>query len=186
MISAEKQSLRLRMAETLRSLGEEARAEKSARIAAHLADLSGVVLGFAPMRLEPDWTGAIHAGWDVALPRAQAAGLVFHRVTDFSALERGRLGAREPMSGEIVDPAAANIILVPGVAFDREGARLGRGGGYYDRLLTGVPSGVRRVALCFACQLVECVPVESHDAEVDAIVTEDGWIEVRSSGRGRD
>jgi len=186
MISAEKQSLRLRMAETLRALGEEARAEKSARIAAHLKSLSGIVFGFAPMRLEPDWTDVIGAGWEVALPRAQAEGLAFHRVTDLSALAKGRLGAREPEGGEVIDVAAANVILVPGVAFDRDGARLGRGGGYYDRLLVSAPASARRVAVCFACQLVDRVPAEPHDVEVDEIVTEDGWIEVRSSGRDRD
>lgn len=186
MISAEKQSLRLRMAETLRALGEESREEKSSLIAAQLKCLSGVVFGFAPMRLEPDWTGAIGAGWDVALPRTEAGGLAFHRVTDFSTLAKGRLGAREPAGGEVIAPSAANVILVPGVAFDRDGARLGRGGGYYDRLLASVPASARRIGVCFACQIVERVPVEPHDVALDEIVTEDGWVAVRSSGRGRD
>lgn len=186
MISTEKQFLRSRVLETLRGMSDAGRAEKSAAIAAHLAAVRGVVLGFAPTRLEPDWTAAMGSGWTVALPRVEGAGLHFHRVADFATLTKGRLGVREPAEGGFVPCSAAEIILVPGVAFDRKGRRLGRGGGFYDRVL-GEPSlAARRVAVCFACQLVDRVPVEAHDALVDAIVTEDGWLDARSSGPGRE
>ncbi|MGH8048823.1 MAG: 5-formyltetrahydrofolate cyclo-ligase [Chthoniobacterales bacterium] len=185
MISSEKQMLRLRMAEVLRAMGADERAEKSAAIAMHLRGLKGVVLGFAPMKLEPDWTGAIGVDWKLALPRIDGEALHFHRVEDFSALVSGSFGTREPAGGEKVLLREAAAVLVPGVAFDRAGARLGRGGGFYDRLLGDPALTARRVAVCFACQLVDRVPVEPHDAEVDAIVTEGGWIEMRNSGRGR-
>jgi 5-formyltetrahydrofolate cyclo-ligase len=216
MIPTEKQMLRLRVAEALRAIDPAERAEKSAAIAAHLASRlgsePGLVLGFAPMRREPDWTAAIGAGWQAALPRVEGERLIFHRVdwkkaTDasarrpcpggdgwpllsdsFSNLERGVHGTREPAADEVtrVSPTDAAAVLVPGVAFDRAGARLGRGGGFYDRLLAHPHFTARRIAVCFACQLVARVPVEPHDIEVDEIVTEDGWLVARSNGRGRD
>ena len=104
---------------------------------------------------------------------------------DFAALAPGAFGTREPAGGAVVPVGDAEVVLTPGLAFDRMGARLGRGGGFYDRLLTDAALTARRVAVCFACQVVERVPVEPHDVEIDAIVTEDGWLELRSSGRGQ-
>ncbi len=186
MISDEKQLLRARVLETIRGIAAAARAEKSAAIAAHLGRLRGVVFGFAPMRLEPDWTAAMEPEWTVALPRIEGGGLHFHRVADFAKLAKGPLGIREPVEGEFVPYAAAEFVLVPGVAFDRAGRRLGRGGGFYDRVFGEPALSARRVAICFSEQLVDRVPVEAHDAMVDAIVTEDGWIDARSSEPGRD
>jgi 5-formyltetrahydrofolate cyclo-ligase len=186
MIPSEKQMLRAEVLGRLRAMNDAERADKSAAIAGHLRGLAGVIFGFAPMRLEPDWTAAIGADWTVALPRIAGNDLEFHRVADFSALARGSFGTREPVLDEEVSIARADVILTPGVAFDRGGARLGRGGGFYDRLLGRPEVKARRIAVCFGCQLVERVPVEPHDVEVDAIVTEDGWIAARSSGRGRD
>jgi 5-formyltetrahydrofolate cyclo-ligase len=190
MISAEKQMLRLRMLESLRAMSDAERAGKSLLIAKHLSDQlgsdPGVVFGFAPLKLEADWTKAAGERWQLALPRVAGDGLRFHRVQTFANLVTGRFGTREPAGGEIVLPAQADIVLVPGVAFNRLGARLGRGGGFYDRFLDGVKPPSKKIAICFSCQLVERVPVEPHDAAVDAVVTEDGWIDARSSGRDRD
>jgi 5-formyltetrahydrofolate cyclo-ligase len=191
MIPTEKQMLRLRIAEALRAINADKRAEKSVAIAAHLATRlgpePGLVLGFAPLRREPDWTSAISTGWQVALPRVEGEKLIFHRVASLAELKPGSHGAREPAADERTRVFATNatVVLVPGVAFDLAGARLGRGGGFYDRLLAHPHFAARRIAVCFACQLVERVPVEPHDVEVDEIVTEDGWIATRSSGRGR-
>jgi len=192
MISTEKQMLRLHVADALRAINPAERAEKSNMLAAHLARRlgsdPGLVLGFAPLRREPDWTPAIGAGWRVALPRVVGERMIFHRVSTFAELTPGAHGTLEPAADEAtrVSPADAVAVLVPGVAFDLAGARLGRGGGFFDRLLAHPQFTARRIAVCFACQLVERVPVEPHDIEVDEIITEDGWLAVRSSGRGRD
>ena len=72
----------------------------------------------------------------------------------------------------VIPPASLDVIVVPGVAFDRSGARLGRGGGYYDGFLAGLPgSRPVRVALAFDAQIVEGVPMEAHDQRVHVIVT---------------
>jgi len=73
--------------------------------------------------------------------------------------------------------------VIPGLAFDRRGNRLGHGFGYYDRFLGGLPPGVPRVGLACACQLVTEVPVDAWDVPVHALVTEEGVIRVvKASG----
>jgi 5-formyltetrahydrofolate cyclo-ligase len=72
----------------------------------------------------------------------------------------------------LIDIATIDWVLVPGVAFDPDGHRIGYGGGYYDRLLPLLRAGARRVAAAFELQLVERVPAASHDVTVDAVVTE--------------
>lgn len=146
------------------------------------------MLGFAPLRLEPDWLSD-WAGTEIALPRIEGERMVFYRVTDPAReLCMGQFGAREPFADDAtrVRPEDAATILVPGLAFDETGGRLGRGGGFYDRFLATSASRARTLGVGFACQLVDRVPLEAHDIQLDAVVTEDGWIEARSSGRDRD
>lgn len=187
-IPQEKQTLRAWALESLRALGAEARAEKAQAIRRHLSGVRGMVFGFAPLRLEPDWLSD-WAGAEIALPRIEGERLIFHRVTEPERdLCLGQFGAREPFAKDAtrVFPEDAATVLVPGLAFDAQGGRLGRGGGFYDRFLEASGMQARRIGVCFACQLVERVPLEGHDARLDAIVTEDGWTEVRNSGRDRD
>ena len=77
-----------------------------------------------------------------------------------------------PPAHESVGLDPGDLVLVPGVGFDRAGNRLGRGGGHYDR--TFVAGGPRLVGVCFQLQLVERVPHDSRDRPMDAIVTERG------------
>ncbi len=84
----------------------------------------------------------------------------------------GTLGIPEPRpDGREVEPGAVDWVLVPGLAFDPQGYRLGRGAGYYDRLLPTLRPGVPRWALCLDCQWVDRLPVEPHDAALDGIVS---------------
>ena len=82
----------------------------------------------------------------------------------------GHYGIREPLSPALLPMGEVGLVAVPGVAFDRAGNRLGRGGGYYDRLLDGF-SGVS-AAVAFGFQLLPEIPCEAHDKPVDALVTE--------------
>jgi len=85
----------------------------------------------------------------------------------------GYLGIGEPLSHcPSVDPSAIDWVLVPGVAFDPSGHRIGYGGGYYDRLLPALRRDARRIAGAFELQIIEHVPAAAHDLKVDAIVTE--------------
>jgi 5-formyltetrahydrofolate cyclo-ligase len=90
---------------------------------------------------------------------------------DPSAFVRDRYDLRSPRPPhEIVDLDRLDLVVVPGVAFTTDGHRLGRGGGYYDRLLADLPGRVRRAGICHAGQVVPSLPIESHDAEVDDLI----------------
>lgn len=74
----------------------------------------------------------------------------------------------EPVGELFADWGKIDLILVPGVAFDKSGNRLGRGKGYYDKVLK--QTGAYKLGVCFDFQLVECVPVEPHDVKMDRVV----------------
>lgn len=84
-------------------------------------------------------------------------------------LKKGSFNILEPTGEDIVDPQILDLIIVPGVAFDRQGNRCGRGKGYYDRFLS--QTNAVTVAVCFDCQLVNNLPVEKHDIPAQYIVT---------------
>ena len=83
-------------------------------------------------------------------------------------------GAREPAEGRVVAPDELDAVLVPAVAFDRLGYRVGYGGGFYDRFLVGVRPDALRIGIGLAAQRVEEVPRASFDLPVDLVITEDG------------
>lgn len=94
------------------------------------------------------------------------------RLTSLDMLERSKYGILEPINDEIVDKEELDLIVVPGVAFDREGGRIGYGGGYYDKYFSRNNKTVTNIALAYDCQMVNKVPVEEHDVKVDCIITE--------------
>ena len=77
---------------------------------------------------------------------------------------------------ELELPFVPDFVLVPGLAFSRDGHRLGRGGGFYDRLLAGRARDAVKVGVCFALQLHEAIPSEVHDVVLDAVITDKGRI----------
>jgi 5-formyltetrahydrofolate cyclo-ligase len=85
-------------------------------------------------------------------------------------------GIREPINAKRIPPSEIDLMIVPGVAFDRSGNRLGRGGGYYDRLLDGYAGSI--IAVTFDFQIFETIPAADHDIPVRAIVTETKIINV--------
>ena len=107
--------------------------------------------------------------------RVEGRTLVFVRVERWQDLVRGRFDLLEPPSGgTAVSLEAEDAVVVPGVAFDARGWRLGRGGGYYDRTFPPGRPGPLLIGAAFTRQRVEEVPHDSHDRSMDAIVTEDG------------
>jgi 5-formyltetrahydrofolate cyclo-ligase len=87
-------------------------------------------------------------------------------------LVRSAWGIAEPMQSASAAPIAAiDFVLLPGVAFDREGNRLGFGRGYYDRLLAQTRAETKRVAIAFECQVVSLVPATLHDERLDILLT---------------
>jgi len=106
---------------------------------------------------------------------------------DFSELVEGTWKILEPPkarwgeAGKEVDPQLIDCVVVPGVAFDKQGGRLGNGAGYYDRLFVLLKPGCKLLAICFNCQLVEQVCMQKHDVYMDRVITETGIY----TGRGR-
>jgi 5-formyltetrahydrofolate cyclo-ligase len=86
----------------------------------------------------------------------------------------GTFGIREPAEEDLnfVSPDRIDLVITPGLAFDRQGGRIGYGKGYYDRLLNRLGSEVPRVALAFDFQILDTVPQDGNDVRVDAIITE--------------
>jgi len=133
---------------------------------------------YAPMGAELD-TGplcerAARAGKRVAWPFLRPGRIALEfAACKASDLVPGPLRTREPPRGAAEVPLAElDLVVVPGVAFDASGHRLGRGGGHYDATLALLPASVVRIGLAFELQVVPEVPSEAHDAPVDAIVTE--------------
>jgi 5-formyltetrahydrofolate cyclo-ligase len=97
-------------------------------------------------------------------------------ITEQTHLITGNYGIQEPEHPSLMPVADMDLIIVPGVAFDTNGNRLGRGGGYYDRLLNGF-SGIK-AAVAFECQLFPEIPHAPYDIPVHCIVTESKVVDV--------
>lgn len=154
-----------------------------AAVAAHVLRLcppppGAAVAGFWPMGTEVDvrpLLDALHTrGHALALPVTPRRGLPleFRAWAPGEALVPGPFGTSHPGSG---GPVAPGFVLVPLLAFDRRGGRLGYGAGYYDRTLRLFPDAFR-LGVAFASQEVEEVPMEPHDMRLHAIATEQGVI----------
>jgi len=115
-----------------------------------------------------------HIGY-VLLPRVDKASkeLVIHKVESIDDLRKSNYGILEPkLDCEVIDCKAIDLILAPGVAFDRNFFRLGYGGGFYDKLLSKKRKEVPVIALAFDLQLIDSVPTEPHDFKMNGIITE--------------
>jgi 5-formyltetrahydrofolate cyclo-ligase len=185
-LAREKAALRRRVLAARDALPADVRQRLSATIGRRLAELAafrraGLVLGYVGFGSEPDtrpWLGAVlETGRGLLLPRVDRARrrLELYHVADLGQdLRPGVWGIAEP------DPARCrpagregiDFVLVPGVAFDVRGGRVGYGGGYYDGLLAGWPSPPLLVAAAFELQVVPAVPMGPGDRRVDRVVTE--------------
>jgi 5-formyltetrahydrofolate cyclo-ligase len=179
-----KQALRGRMQAVRDALDETARARLSQAIAARIAALPAfvaarTVLLTLPYRSEWDTRplarAVIAAHRRLVLPRVDRAErvLALHAIADLERdVEPGYLGIPEPRAScDVVAPHGVDFVVVPGVAFDGQGRRLGYGGGFYDRLLPQLRADVTLVAGAFDEQVVDAVPSASHDACVPLVLT---------------
>jgi 5-formyltetrahydrofolate cyclo-ligase len=144
------------------------------------------ICAFSALPAEPDILNPWPVGKKIILPRVVGSTMALHFVKCIDELVPGSFGILEPPAHLPESEPRADLILVPGLAFDRSGARLGRGGGYYDRLLTKF-HGVR-VGVCFEEVVFGALPVEDHDVRMDFLVTPSGVIacdpQSRLSGSG--
>jgi 5-formyltetrahydrofolate cyclo-ligase len=185
MKSPDKAAWRRHVRELVRALPAEARAAASSHLRGVLSaqpiwSRAASVLCFAPLASEPDITFVMDEAWrankTVALPRYDAGGgrYLAAKITARSQLVSGLFGTLEPSVNCPAMPLnQLDLALVPGVAFDLAGRRLGRGKGFYDRLLAEV-SG-HKCGVAFDVQVVAEIPEEPHDVRVDSILTPSRW-----------
>jgi 5-formyltetrahydrofolate cyclo-ligase len=107
----------------------------------------------------------------VALPRTEGDMINFYEMSSTSGLIAGRFGIMEPPPAHPV--RRMDLLVVPGIGFDKQGYRLGYGKGYYDRYLSEKKPQFT-IGLAYNFQLLESLPHDEHDAKMDAIATEDG------------
>lgn len=190
----EKVELRSLIRGRLKAMSASTRAEESAAICNRLREQpvwsqAQVVLAYVPMAQEPDiWplvVEAIKAGRQVALLRHAHDGdnYVPCMVRDLERdLRTGQFGILEPAPHcPIADLMRLDFVLVPGIGFTFNGGRLGRGKGYYDRVLAGVPA--LKCGVAFDCQIVEEIPLAPHDVRLNCILTPTRWQMVQTNGR---
>ena len=141
---------------------------------------------YIAVRGEIDTEPLLRAAWDsgkqVLLPLCSRNGNAHMRFVPCSGPDRlapGAYGIPEPVCAESVsaDCGEPDVIIVPGLAFDRKGVRLGQGGGFYDRYFARPETaGALRIGLAYAFQMVEKLPREPWDLPVDGVCTEQGMV----------
>lgn len=160
--------------------------EQITRASAHLTRLflrtpqyrdAGSIYGYLPFNQEVDTrailTQALRDGKRVALPKTDGSRMRFIWVTDLTAVQKAGLGCPEPIADAPVADDPDALVLLPGLAFDLRGGRMGYGGGFYDRFLAGECHPT--VALCYSFQLLPCVPAEEHDLQADCVISTNEW-----------
>lgn len=180
----DKTELRKEIHFSLTTIKEEEHRERSKKIHQNLYDTPywknakriGITISRFP---EVDTYEVIKKAWSeskkVSVPRCihKEKKLDFHTITSFEEVEPSYFGLLEPLRTlEKTSPAAIDLLIVPGLAYNINGFRLGYGGGYYDRYLANYYKG-RTVSLCFKEQIVEHIPVDRHDQAVEMLIGEE-------------
>ncbi len=193
----DKAELRHQVRSKLAQLTARQRSDKSKKACQNLVNTeqfrnASVVMFFLSLPHEVDTTPAILCSWQqektVAVPKVswQQRHMIPVEITSLeSGLETEAGGLQNPVTGVPMPIEEIDLVVTPGLAFDRQGRRLGRGGSYYDRFFD---SGELRASKCgfgFSEQIVESVPTDEHDKCVDFLVTDKGIIECKTKQGGQ-
>lgn len=134
---------------------------------------ANTIYGYLPynqeVRTVPILRQALLDGKRVAVPKVYGEEMRFIYLNDLELVEAGYAGIPEPLADEPVAQDATALVLMPGLAFDRQGHRIGYGGGFYDRFLALEPEHPT-VALCYAFQLLDKLETEEFDVPVDCVL----------------
>jgi 5-formyltetrahydrofolate cyclo-ligase len=186
----EKNLIRKEMKEKLSGLSKPYYEDFSYKIARNLyeqedwieADIIGVTISKEP---EVDTYQIIRKAWEsgkeVVVPKCHPKDkmLSFHKITQFSQLESVFYGLFEPINDRTIEVRQADIdlLIVPGLAYSRDGYRLGFGGGYYDRYLQHYKG--KTISLAFHLQVIPLIPIEGHDIPVSKLITNEEVIKTK-------
>jgi 5-formyltetrahydrofolate cyclo-ligase len=188
--AAAKAAVRSRMLARRASRGPRERSAAAGAVATALLQGLAGVRTFAAFVPDPDEPGHgrlpavfTRLGARVLLPVVPPKGTELSWAVDTGRLAPGRFGLLEPVGPRLGPTAigAAEVVVVPAVAMARNGIRLGRGGGYYDRALRHARAGAVLVAVVFDDELVDTLPAEAHDHRIGAVVTPSGGWQVLAS-----
>ena len=178
MDKEQKKALRAQIRAKKRAMTVEEIEEKSARLVAQFLASDAyknarMVYGYMPYNQEVR-TGAameqvLKDGKNLALPKVYGQRMDFIVVTDLSQVAEGYCGIPEPVHDGPIASDKTALVLMPGLAFDREGHRMGYGGGFYDKFLEQEPNHPT-LALCYDFQLLEHLDTEDHDIPVDCVL----------------
>jgi 5-formyltetrahydrofolate cyclo-ligase len=131
------------------------------------------IYGYLPynqeVRTVPMLEQALRDGKRVAVPKVYGDTMKFIYITDLTQVEKGYAGIPEPVADEPVAADPTALVLMPGLAFDKEGHRIGYGGGFYDRFLAEEPEHPT-IALCYAFQMLPKIETEEFDVPVDCVL----------------
>ena len=135
------------------------------------------IYGYLPFNQEVDTrdilTQALRDGKKVALPKTYGDVMRFIWVEDLMAVQKAPLGCPEPIADVPIADDPDALVLLPGLAFDSQGGRMGYGGGYYDRFLAEEHHPT--VALCYDFQILPRIPMDHHDLRADCVISTDEW-----------
>lgn len=174
----DKQALRKEIREKKRAMTDEQIQEASRRLgelfaASELYRNAKTIYGYLPYNQEvrtiPMLERAIREGKRVAVPKVYGEEMRFIYLDDLSQVEKGYAGIPEPVADAPVAEDPTALVLMPGLAFDPQGHRIGYGGGFYDRFLAKEPNHPT-LALCYAFQMVEHLQTEAFDIPVDCVL----------------
>jgi 5-formyltetrahydrofolate cyclo-ligase len=174
----DKKELRSYIRQQKRAMTQEQIQEASARLAELFYQTpeyraAKTIYFYLPYNQEVRTVPMVEQAWadgkQVAVPKVYDDEMRFIYLTDMSQVDKGYSGIPEPIADAPVanDPEA--LVLMPGLAFDKEGHRIGYGGGFYDKFLAAEPHHPT-VALCYAFQMVEQIPVDDYDIPVDRVL----------------
>lgn len=174
----DKKALRQRIKEQKRSMTQEQISLASQKLGQLFADCAlykqaDTIYFYLPynqeVRTVPMVERALSEGKRVAVPKVYGDEMRFIYIEDLSGIAPGSFGIPEPVAdGPVADDPNA-LVLMPGLAFDRQGNRMGYGGGFYDKFLNQEPNHPT-VALCYEFQMQESLPVEEFDVPVDLVL----------------
>lgn len=176
MTSLSKQEIRRAVRVEIKKLSPEERESISTQIFNNielLPELQGasVIALFASLHDEPQTAKFIeHLSHykRVVLPRISGEDMDFYDTAE--GLCEGAFGIMEPTAATPIEPSEIDLMIVPGVAFTREGARCGRGKGFYDKYLAHEGFRAYTIGVCYPCQIVDTLPTEPHDRVLDRVV----------------
>ncbi len=184
-INEQKDAIRLAMRERLGAISPEDRAARSRAICAKILGspaFSGAstLMLYMPMRSEVDVIAvaleAFRVGKTVCLPRVEPGRETMNAIAtktfDNDSMRPDAMGVRSPEAGQRIPDSAIDLVIVPGVAFDMTGRRLGRGGGFYDRFLAQLPAHTLTIGVCFDWQIAAAVPYDQLDMPVQAVISD--------------